>query len=198
MLYVYIHFGARRGAPLREVAVPGRALVSLAKVYFTHSDLVCFVFVYECILHIYCLVFVLLPFSCFSTYVLCLVWRLAPSWRPWPRTTRAAPSPPPRTPAAVCEKTLLLGEPLPCSPEAETASQSLIWSSGNQYSNVDYFLEECFLTDTGIFREGCGQFSTVHASEFLPDPGALDYGMQAFPERNAGLPWIYYVFGHGI
>ena len=46
-------------------------------------------------------------------------------------------------------KTLLLGKPLPCNPEAETALQPLIWHSEGLYF---HFLEECFFTDTGMTR----------------------------------------------
>ena len=37
----------------------------------------------------------------------------------------------------------LLGEPLPCNPEAETALQPLIWHSEGLSFQLKYFLEEC-------------------------------------------------------
>ena len=42
------------------------------------------------------------------------------------------------------EKTLLLAEPLPRNPEAETALQSLIWHSEGLFVRPNYSQEECF------------------------------------------------------
>ena len=47
-------------------------------------------------------------------------------------------------PTGVCDKTLLLWEPSPYNPAAETALQPLIWCSESWYSHRYSFLEECF------------------------------------------------------
>ena len=44
----------------------------------------------------------------------------------------------------VCEKALLLGEPLPCDPAAETAILPLIWHSEGLSSRGSSLPEECF------------------------------------------------------
>ena len=44
----------------------------------------------------------------------------------------------------VCEKTLLLHEPLPCNPTAEAALQPLIWCSASFNSSVSCSPEDCF------------------------------------------------------
>ena len=53
----------------------------------------------------------------------------------------------------VCEKTLLLDEPWPCNPEAETALQPLIWCSESLFSHVPSSLEELFFTDASNIQE---------------------------------------------
>ena len=57
-------------------------------------------------------------------------------------------------------KTLLLREPLPCNPAAETAIQPLIWCSESQHSNVYSFREECFFTDTRVYSQRSRSFLT--------------------------------------
>ena len=42
------------------------------------------------------------------------------------------------------KQALLLGEPLPCNPEAETARQPLIWRSESLSSQGNHFPDECF------------------------------------------------------
>ena len=47
-------------------------------------------------------------------------------------------------------KTLLLREPWPCDPAAETAIQPQIWCFQSWYSNQSFILNISFFTDTGI------------------------------------------------
>ena len=55
----------------------------------------------------------------------------------------AKPAPAPRCLLPVpVKRTLLLGEPLPCNPAAETALQPLLWCSESYYSSVYHFPEE--------------------------------------------------------
>ena len=54
-------------------------------------------------------------------------------------------------------KTLLLGKPLPCNPEAETALQPLIWHAEGLYFQGYYFLQECF-----FFTDYCTMVSIFY------------------------------------
>ena len=51
----------------------------------------------------------------------------------------------------VCEKTLLLGEPLPWKAPAETALQPLLWHSEGLSFQGYHFLEECFFRHRYVF-----------------------------------------------
>ena len=70
------------------------------------------------------------------------------------RARPAAASPPPALDAhtGVCGKTLLLRQPLPCNPAAETALQPLIWCLESSFVFVSSSPEGWFFTDTGIAR----------------------------------------------
>ena len=48
------------------------------------------------------------------------------------------------------KKTFLSGEPLPCSPEAETALQPLSWLSESSSSHMLFSPEECFFAQTPV------------------------------------------------
>ena len=50
----------------------------------------------------------------------------------------------------VSEKTLLLLEPWPCDPAAETAIEPQIWCFQSWFSKLSSCPEECFFTDTGM------------------------------------------------
>ena len=50
----------------------------------------------------------------------------------------------------VSVKKKLCCKPLPCSPAAETAIQSLVWYFENCCSRLSSFPEECFFTDNGV------------------------------------------------
>ena len=52
----------------------------------------------------------------------------------------------------VFEKTLLLCEPVPCNPVAETALQPLIQHSESLSPQASSSPEECFFSDTGIIH----------------------------------------------
>ena len=58
---------------------------------------------------------------------------------------------------------VVLGEPLPCNPEAETALQPLLWHSEGLHFQVYYSMEESFFTDTGVERAALQEAAVAHS-----------------------------------
>ena len=83
------------------------------------------------------------------------------------------------------KKIFLSCEPLPCSPAAETALQILIRCSQCWYSNVYYFPEECFFTDTGIHTHAPAKNSSTN---FILYPSCHD---SMFYKSSWAWAWVW-------